>query len=202
MSQKYSFQPLELRPFDRIDVPGIKIEEFEASQPHESAAFDDEKGSQSTFTATAYDSASYASIPDSSDGSLSAQHAHLRTSLLQRKSRQFVTLWVTAALAVFASVFSAWYTYRVMVDENALSPALQLQPGTTVLVVNIISHITAYLCWSLFSDATEALRWALACRPEGILLTSFLALSRATPFAGVAYLCTTKGPHQLWAMQR
>jgi hypothetical protein len=202
MSQKYSFQPLKLRPFDRMDVPGISTEEFELSQLHESAAFEDEKGSQSTFTTTTYDPASYASIPDSFDGRLSAKHAPLRTSLLQRKSQQFVTLWVIAALAVFASIFSAWYTYRVMVDENALPTALQLQPGTTVLVVNILSHVTAYLCWSLFSDATEALRWALACRPEGILLTSFLALSRATPFAGVAYLCTTKGPHQLWAMQR
>jgi hypothetical protein len=203
MSQKYSFEPLELRPFDRMDVPGIRIEEFEPSQPRESPAFDDSKGSRSTFESiTAYDPASYATTHDSSNRGLNSQHASLRTSFLQRKGRRFATLWIIAALAVFAAIFSVWYTHRVMIDESALPPALQLQPGTTVLVVNILSHVVAYLCWSLFSDTIEALRWALACRPEGILLTSFLVLSRATPFAGVAYLCTTKGPHQIWAMQR
>jgi hypothetical protein len=202
MSQKYTFEPLELRPFDRMDISGKNIEGFESSQPHEIAAFGDEKGSRSTFTTTAYDLTSFASTHDSSDRRLSAQHASLRTSFLQRKSRRFATLWVIAALAVFASIFSAWYTYRVMVDENALPPTLQLQPGVTVLVVNILSHVAAYLCWSLFTDTMEALRWALACRPEGILLTSFLVLSQATPFVGVAYLCMTKGPHQLWAIQR
>jgi hypothetical protein len=198
MSQKYSFERLELPPFDSLDIG-------ELGPPHayRGTALHDVKGSFSTFeSATAYDPASYATTHDISDRRLSAQHESLRTSYLQRKSRRFATLWAIAALAVFASIFSVWYTYRVMVDEDALPTALQLQPGTTVLVANILSHIVAYLCWTLFSDVTEALRWALACRSEGILLTSFLVLSRATPFAGVVYLCTTKGPHQIWAMQR
>jgi hypothetical protein len=203
MSQKYSFKPLELPPFDRVDVSGLSIEEPEPFQPRAAAAFDDAMESRSTFASTtSYEPASYVSMRDSSEKRLSNQHASLRTSFLQRKSRRFATLWVIAALAVFASIFSIWYSYRVMVDERALPPSLQLQPGTTVLVVNILSHVVAYLCWSLFSDTTEALRWALACRPEGVLLTSFLVLSRATPFLGVAYLCMTKGSHQIWAMQR
>lgn len=130
------------------------------------------------------------------------ENEYLRTSLLQRKSRKYGPLWVLAVLAAFMSAFATYYSYRVMVDEVALPPNLQFQPGTTVLVVNILSHVVAFLCWTLFSDTTEALRWALACRPEGILLTSFLVLSRATPFIGVAFLCMTKGPHQIWAMQR
>lgn len=202
MSQKYSFERLELRPFDG---PGLDIGELEPREPesylHEGAAFDDVKGSRSTLE-TAYDPTSYATTPDNSDRGLSAQYESIRSSYLQRKRRRFATLWINAALAVFASIFSVWYTYRVMVDQDALPPALQLKPGTTVLVVNILSHIVAYLCWSLFSDTTEALRWALACRPTGILLTTFLVLSRATPFAGVAYLCTMKGPHQIWGLQR
>lgn len=203
-SQRYTFKPLELRPFDRIDVPGLHIEDVEIPQPRENTAFfDDVKSNPSAFASSiAYDPASYATMHDSSDRGLLDQHASLRTSFLQRKSRQFATLWVIAALAIFASIFSIWYSYRVLVDETALPSSLALPPGATVLVVNILSHVVAYLCWSLFSDTAEALRWALACRPEGILLTSFLVLSRATPFIGVAYLCTTKGPHQIWALQR
>jgi hypothetical protein len=192
-SPKYS-EPLELRPLSPMNLPGISVEEPEPFQAQKAAALDDAKESWSTFA--------YTPMLDSLKKGQSDQYAPLRTSLLQRKSRRFATLWVTAALAVFASIFSIWYSYRVMVNEKALPSSLQLQPGTTVLVVNILSHVVAYLCWSLFSDTTEALRWALACRPEGVLLTSFLVLSRATPFIGVAYLCTTIGPHQIWAVQR
>ncbi len=212
MSQKYSFEPLELGPFEPLelrpsggkDTPRVDIAELEPPYYlHGGATFDDSKGSLSTFeSTTAYDPTSLPTTQDGSQRGLSGQYESIRSSYLQRKSRRFATLWITAALAVFASIFSVWYAYRVMVDENALPPALQLRPGTTVLVVNILSHLVAYLCWSLFSETTEALRWALACRPKGILLTTFLVLSRATPFAGVAYLCTMKGPHQIWGMQR
>lgn len=209
MSPKYSFEPLELAPFTRIDVAGLVIEDTEPPQPQvgaaslQSAFGDDIKQCSSTFgSSTTYDLASYAPANDSAERKLFAQNEYLRTSLLQRKSRKYGPLWVTAVLAAFTSTFSIYYSYRVLVDEVALPSSLQLQPGTTVLVINILSHVVAFLCWTLFSDTMEALRWALACRPEGILLTSFLVLSRATPFLGVSYLCTTKGPHQFWAMQR
>jgi hypothetical protein len=209
MPPKYSFKPLELTPFTRIEIAGLVIEDIEPPQPqvgaasHQSAFHEDAKQCSSTFGfSTAYDPASYAPTNDNAERRLSAQNEYLRTSLLQRKSRRYGPLWVTAVLTVFTSAFSLYYSYRVMVDEVALPPSLQLQPGTTVLVVNILSHVVAFLCWTLFSDTMEALRWALACRPEGVLLTSFLVLSRATPFLGVSYLCGTKGPHQVWAMQR
>lgn len=139
---------------------------------------------------------------DRTDRGPSAQDEFIRTSFLQHRGRRFAPLWVNAALAVFWSVFAIYYSDRVMVVEEALPATLQLQPSVTVLVVNILSHVVAFLCWTLFRDTSEALRWALACRSEGILLTSFLALSRATPFIGVAYLCMTKGSHQIWSIQR
>jgi hypothetical protein len=205
MSQKYLFERLDLRPFTRMDVSdlGIDIEEIEPSQPQLCASDNDAEQSRSAFdSSTAYDPVSCAPASDSADRKPSAQHEYLRTSLLECKSRRYGLLWVVAALAAFTSAFAIYYSYRVMVDEAALPSTLQLQPGSTVLVVNILSHVVAFLCWTLFSNTTEALRWALACRPEGVLLTSFLVLSRATPFIGVAFLCTTKGPHQIWAMQR
>lgn len=209
MSPKYSFEPLKLAPFTRINVAGLVIEDIESPQPqvgsasHQSAFDDEVKQCSSTFgSSTAYDPGSATPPDDSTERKLSAQNEYLRTSLPQCKSRRYGPLWVIAVLAASMSAFSIYYSYRVMVDEVALPSSLQLQPGTTVLVVNILSHVVAFLCWTLFSDTIEALRWALACRPEGILLTSFLVLSRATPFLGVCYLCMTKGPHQIWAMQR
>lgn len=209
MSKEYSFEPLELQPFARMDVAGlgIDIEEIEPPQPQICAPNDSVKQIRSRFgSSTAYDPSSCSSAGGSVDRRPSAknenENEYLRTSLLQRKSRKYGPLWVLAVLAASMSAFATYYSYRVMVDEVALPPNLQLQPGTTVLVVNILSHVVAFLCWTLFSDTTEALRWTLACRPEGILLTSFLVLSRATPFIGVAFLCMTKGPHQIWAMQR
>jgi hypothetical protein len=245
--QMYAFEPLELRRFSRIDVPGLEIVDDDdddgmappASQPQcpseaPSASFtttytpsdngsDDHDrhhdhdndsrrklafGSSSSATAYYPPSASDAPIhhgyrrPSSPSPSSRADTQALRTSLLQRKRRRFLPTWITAVLAVAMSSLSVWYAWRVMVDRAALPAALLLSPGVTVLVVNILSHVVAYLCWSLASDTMEALRWALACGPDGILLTSFLALSRATPLVGVAYLCSVRGQHWIWAVQR
>src|SRR5436305_4787703 len=204
MSQKHLFQPLELRPFDRLDIPGLSTEEPRALDDEISHVSNEgPKGSATKLGfSTSYDSASYGRMTDITGRRLPAEDESLRTSFLQRKSRRFGKLWANAGLAVFTSAFVIWYSYRVMVDKNALPAALELRPGNTVLVVNILSHVVAYLCWTLVSDTMEEMRWVMACRSQGVLLTSFLALSRATPLVGVTYLCKTKGPHQKWAIQR
>jgi hypothetical protein len=227
MSWKHPFEPLELRPFSRLDIADLGIDDTMASQPHFEPNStekvspslttlylpdgDTEGKNQSqpklssTTTINHNPAARYAPVHGSyrdQDEWLHSQNESLRTSLLQRKRQRFASTWVTAVLSVIISAFGGYYAYRVMVDEKALPSYLQLQPGTTVLVVNVLSHVVAFLCYSLFRDTMEALRWALACRPEGILLTSFLAMSRATPTVGVLYLLVTKGPHQIWALQR
>jgi hypothetical protein len=123
-------------------------------------------------------------------------------SALQPKGERFLTTWLTGVAAVVSAVFSVYYSYTVLVSENAVPQALSLSPGKTVMAINVLSHVVAYLSWSLVTDANEALRWALACRPQGVSLTSFLALSRATPLMGVGYLCTVWGEHILWALQK
>lgn len=216
-SQRYGFRPLELQPFTRLDIDGLGIEEVKLSEP-EWDSYSTEKGRPSTttfsvpFSASSTDSA-YRNI-GSEEQFLPNYHRDdwplpknqptnpIRASFLEHKSRRLAWTWIVAIMAVIASAFSTFYSYRVLVDHHALPSSLVLSPGTTVLVVNIMSHVVAYLCWFLFSNTIEALRWALACRPEGILLTSFLAMSRATPFMGVLYLCITKGKHQIWAIQR
>jgi len=128
--------------------------------------------------------------------------ASLQASYLQHKAARFAPTWVVAILALGCSAATVFYSSRVMVNEAALPRVLQHSPGTTVAVINVLSHIVAFLCMTLFTDTMEALRWALACRPRGIPLTSFLAMSRATPITGVLYLCRVRGSHQMWAMQR
>jgi hypothetical protein len=121
---------------------------------------------------------------------------------LQSKVQRFTPHWLMAVSAICISIFSIYYTYTVIISEAEVPKSLYLEPSNAVLVVNVLSHVVAFLCWNLFSDAAEALRWAMACRPGGVLLTTFLALSRATPFTGVFYLCFQKGSHQIWAIQR
>jgi hypothetical protein len=121
---------------------------------------------------------------------------------IESKTQRFLPHWVLALIAVIISIFSTAYSYRILVSQDAIPNSLAITPGQTVLVVNILSHLVAFMCWSLFSNATEALRWALACREKGVRLTTFLALSRATPLVGVAYLCVVRGYHQIWSLQR
>lgn len=124
------------------------------------------------------------------------------STFLQRKAIRYTPAWTVALFALGTTAITVWYSHRVMVDKTELPLALQLTPGLTVLVVNVLSHIVAFLALSLFSDILEHLRWALACRPNGVLLASFLAMSRATPITGVFYLFWVKGWHQSWALAR
>lgn len=219
MSQRFSFDLPRLRPVSPIDRASIGIEDIEPlqPQPQENSSLtrtpwlkggslydDDITETKSGFESSTRDLESAA--PMLSSGSVvstqPSKDDRLRTSTLQRKSRRFAPAWVTALLAVATSAFSVWYSHRVLVDKARLPSWLALQPGATVLVVNVLSHIVAFLCWNIFSDVTEALRWSMACRPQGLLLTTFLALSRATPLPGVGHLLMTKGAHQIWAFQR
>jgi len=124
------------------------------------------------------------------------------SAFLQRKSTRYAPAWTVALLALGTTAITVWYSHRVMVDKTELPRGLQLTPGLTVLAVNVLSHIVAFLALSLFSDMLEHLRWSLACRPNGVPLGSFLAMSRATPITGVLYLFRVKGWHQIWALGR
>jgi len=135
---------------------------------------------------------------DSTESSLN----EVRATLLASKGRKHLTTWLTAILTLASSALTVWYSQRAMVDRTALPPALQHSPGTTVLIANVLSHIVSFLVVTLFMETLESLRWALACRRQGVLLTTFLAMSRATPVAGVLYLCKVRGWHQIWALQR
>jgi hypothetical protein len=124
-----------------------------------------------------------------------------RTSRLQSKSDKFRITWLTAVAACGITTFSIIYSYRVLVSHSVLPKHLALSPGNTVLALNVIFHVVTLLCFHLFMDAFEDLRWAWACHPrKGVLFASFLALSRATPLSGVWFLAFKRDGHQSWCM--
>jgi hypothetical protein len=123
------------------------------------------------------------------------------TSHVQPKFKRLSIVWRTAIITCIISTFAVFYSYRALVSLSTLPKHLALSPGKTVLVVNILSHVVAFLCWNLFVNTSEALRWAIACRADkGILVTSFLTLSRATSLAGIWNLIARGGTHQFWCI--
>jgi hypothetical protein len=136
------------------------------------------------------------------DVSTPAHCEHVHAFTWKPKAKRHATLLIEAFVVVTLSIFTVYYAYTVLVSERAVPPAFVLSPGKTVSVVNILSHMVAFLSRDLLENVGEEMRWALACRTKGVLLTTFLALSRATPYSGVAYLCSVRGSHRFWCMQR
>lgn len=226
MPHKRSFELLEVRPVSPIDTRSYSREEYSPVSPqppphqrppphqyeNESELTDISLANEGIMENRSPQWDAEASVHESEtlmldtmgDGSSiqREQNHEIQGSLLESKTQRFLPHWILALCSVIASIFSTVYSYKVLVSQDALPKSLAITPGQTVLVVNILSHMVAFMCWTLFSNATEALRWALACRTKGILLTSFLALSRATPLGGVAYLCMVRGHHQIWSLQR
>ena len=101
-------------------------------------------------------------------------------------------------------IFVSYYVYESLVRSNPALGPLFFTPSTTVFVVNIMSQIVAIILKALFGSAFEALRWQLASRANGVLVTTFLTLSRATSSLGVFTLLLTarRGGHTPWGFQR
>jgi hypothetical protein len=128
--------------------------------------------------------------------------SRLQSSNLQSKTRKYVWIWISALTFVILSAFSTFFAYQLLISESSVPRALKLSPGKTVLAINVLSQSLAFLGQILFSDVMEALRWAFLCREKGVLLATFLGLSRATSIGGVACLCSIRGSHIFWCIQR
>jgi len=97
--------------------------------------------------------------------------------------------WIYAFASLSVALTSYFFVQAVLINHAPPPNFLQLSPGHTILSVNIFAHVVAFLVWDQVSTSLEALRWALASRPEqGLSLGSFLALSRAVGPTGVISL--------------
>lgn len=124
------------------------------------------------------------------------------TTPLQSKLKQSSTSWLLAGLTSSVLAFSTWFIYREFICTRKVPRHLQLSPGRTVTVVNILSQVNIFLAWTLVDSVFESLRWTMASRTQGILITSFIGMSRATDFVGVADLLRVPGWHRIWCIQR
>jgi hypothetical protein len=189
-SSQYYQQPYEQQP------PATPSEKTPAAaSTYAVSGYDNDYASAKwTNTATEY-SAGPPTVVVETAGDRAATH-------LESRRRRFLPTWLVAVMTLASAAATVWYSTRAMLDSRALPPSLSHGPGMTVLVVNVLSHLVAFLCLTLYTETMEALRWALACRRVGVPLTTFLAMSRATPLMGVLHLCRVRGAHQFWAVTR
>lgn len=125
------------------------------------------------------------------------------------RRRSFVLL--LALLTAASLSFTVFFAYNSSL-EIPISKTLILQrPETSILVLNILSHITMFCIAELTFCVLELLRWAFACSSSGSSAYTFLALSRATNMAAVFCLVLGKGPeprrlrgsgHRVWGSQK
>jgi len=120
---------------------------------------------------------------------------------LQPKARQYssdILLLVLTAFCVLATVTCAFLC------SSSQPPSWLLNPTTTVLLITIGSGVSAFLLGQLSAASLNRLRWALASSPAGIEFATFLGLSKATEFLGLAMLTYAHRSvaHRLWCSQR
>jgi hypothetical protein len=124
-----------------------------------------------------------------------------RGTVLDSKFSMFFYTWALAIVTALLGAFSISYAYAVLLNLGSSSVFIR-PPGETVLTVNLLSQFIAILLKQQLSAAFEALRWALVSRRNGTLITTFLALSRATSLQGIIYLFSLPGRHLIWCIQR
>lgn len=139
---------------------------------------------------------------DSRHSSPNSAAVNVHPSVLQSKFKQHSTSCLLAVLASSVLAFSTWYILTVFISEKEIPRHFRLSPGHTIIVINVLTQVVVFLVWQLVDSAFEALRWTLASRDEGVLITTFLAMSRATGFIGVADLLRVPGWHRVWCVQR
>jgi len=124
------------------------------------------------------------------------------TTVLQPKLKQHAAALSFGVLAILLLGSSLWFIYVEFIREKPVPKHLQLSTGHTITVVNILSHLNVFLVALLLDSAYEALRWSLASRNQGVSIATFLSLSRATGFLGIADLLRVTGWHRFLCFQR
>jgi len=138
--------------------------------------------------------------------------------LLQSRPRRQGGLFRRRSFVLFLAVltaasvsFTVFFAYNSSLENPVSSTLIFQKPSTSILVLNILSHITLYCIAEFTLCMFEIVRWAFACSASGTPAYTFLALSRATNVAGVFCLVLGKGPkprraqrdgHRIWGCQR
>lgn len=98
--------------------------------------------------------------------------------------------WGLATFSTVVAVFTVIYAWNATTVIQSLQRILWENPQTTILTINILSHITVLLLDVLISTSCENLRWMYCTRPNGLALLDFLALSGSTSVMGLFQILT------------
>jgi len=125
-----------------------------------------------------------------------------QTCVLESKFKQHYATWLLVFFAASSLAISTWIICVTFISRKQVPSYLRLSQDHTVTLVNVLTHFVTYLVWQLVDSAFEALRWSIASRTKGILITSFLAMSRANGLLGILDLFRVPGWHIIWCVQR
>jgi hypothetical protein len=134
---------------------------------------------------------------------------------LQSSARQLYLDWGLAAGTVVWCIVTAIYAYNATQERPPLK-ILFSNSRWTLAFVSALSQISMFLVGELVQATFERVRWTLASRGKGLLLTNFLGMSRATSLIGVMGLLVLSGKgretstfrgkladkRQMWILQR
>jgi hypothetical protein len=124
-----------------------------------------------------------------------------RGTVLPTKLEQLkwtVRIYIVTLLLSGALFF---YIHAALVSQNSPLGPLLLDPSKTVLLVSALSQSFVLLLQFLLSCVFNNLRWQLAARDSGVLVSTFLGLSRATSLWGIVMLMRRR-IHVIWGIHR
>jgi|SRR5579859_4572553 len=124
--------------------------------------------------------------------SLSSEPPTPGTRLPDSRRTMYLSWALFAATIVCCSLTIA-YAFNATRNIPAIRRVIATDPKRTIAILSALSSVSAFLLAELVQSVFERVRWVLAARPGGVLLTDFLGMSRATSIAGVFALLIWKG---------
>jgi heme/copper-type cytochrome/quinol oxidase subunit 3 len=128
---------------------------------------------------------------------------------LKSNLHQFKFTWgLTLITAIFIAVTS-FYAYNATLKTPRWRAILPNNPSRTILIINILSHVTVILLKVSTTAQFEAIRWVFGMR-TGVPALTLVTLSPGTGALGVLYLIrhgarngiSWLSDHRLWGFQR
>jgi len=113
--------------------------------------------------------------------------------------------WAACGLAILATVClvsTIFFAFNSSLEIPHIPSLVAQNPAQTILILNIMSQITAFALAELTRWIMNDLRWVIATTETGISALSFLVLSKATTIFGTFLLTFTGGDKQVGSGHR
>jgi hypothetical protein len=122
--------------------------------------------------------------------------------VLESQRQQLINAWLWVLGTASFSAYTTYFTYTVFISEKPVPHYYDFSPERTISLVNIASHISVFITSGLVGAVLDTLHWALASRPRGVSMITFLTTKQDTSALSAANLFLTRGAHQKWCILR